>query len=187
MGDRTHDDTLVEQIRAGEIAAFERLFHTYYAPLCAFVAAYVESRALAQDVVADLFAWVWEQRAQWRVRGSVSTYLFGAARNRALNARRHQAVADRWKAEAALDPRVSGMGQGPQASDREVESRDLAHAMVRAVAALPERQQQAFNLRARSHLANAEIGAVMGISEKAVEKTLARAYKTLRDVLDEFV
>lgn len=56
----------VEGIRAGEEAAFEKLFEAYYRDLCAFAAGYVGSRNIAREVVQDVFLKIWVRRSRSR-------------------------------------------------------------------------------------------------------------------------
>jgi len=45
-----------------DVTAFEALFRAHYAALCHFVYGYVRSRAVAQELVQDLFLRLWENR-----------------------------------------------------------------------------------------------------------------------------
>src|SRR5690349_5507253 len=88
--DEASEQILVARVRAGDEAAFQELFFRYYRQLYTFVFGYIRSRSMAEDVVQDLLLSVWRQRADWHIRSSLRTYLFGAARNRALNLARDE-------------------------------------------------------------------------------------------------
>ncbi len=107
------DAILVERVRVGEAAAFERLFLTYYPSLCGFVDTYVHSEAIAEELVSDLFRRLWEQRERWTPTTSVASYLFGAARNCAIDYLKHQRVEQRvWprvpRRSGCCGPAISG-------------------------------------------------------------------------------
>src|ERR1700753_3578280 len=79
-------DELVARIRQGDSRAFETLYLAFYPPLCAFVATIIGNAAQSEDIVQDLLGRIWERRTWWRpTGGGPRRYLFGAARNRALN------------------------------------------------------------------------------------------------------
>src|SRR5215207_2149794 len=85
----------VERIRAGDEAAFEALFRALAPGLCTLVTRYVHSRDIAEEIVQDLFLDIWTRRAELAIDRSIAAYLFGAARNRALNhAKRERRVVD---------------------------------------------------------------------------------------------
>lgn len=175
-----NDREWVARIRGGDQAAFDALFDAYYAPLCEFVEAYVGSLALAEECVQDVFLHLWTRRAEWHVRDSVRQYLYGAARNEAINVRHRHRVAERWAARAEHDSALTAMATGPRAADERVRATELEAAVDRAIALLPPRRREAYRLRWRHQLSHAEIAAVMGISVKTVEMQLAYALKVLR-------
>ena len=84
------------RIRAGDTAAFERAFRTYHPALCKFACRYVHSRDVAQELVHDVFATLWEERARLRV-GKLKSYLYAAVRNSAISHLRHERVERRWR------------------------------------------------------------------------------------------
>jgi RNA polymerase sigma-70 factor (ECF subfamily) len=166
---------------ASSAAGFEALFREHYAPLCSFVLRYVGTRAVAEELVQDVFAALWEKRSQLRLR-SVKAYLFGAARNRALNHLAHQGVVVEWERRAALE---SGDGEADTAEDAHLrlEAEELSDALAAAVASLPERCRQTMVLRYQQRMSYAEIAEALGISAKGVENQLNRGLKALRERL----
>ncbi len=179
------DAELAARVRSGDMGAFETLFHAHYDRLCAFVLGYVDSRETAEDLVQELFARLWERRAEWEVRGSVRGYLYAAARNRALSHLRHARVVARWTESTVRD--IGLKGPSASSADDEVRSKELAAAIARAVGRLPPRRRQAYTLRWQHDLSLAEIAAVMGVTVKCVELHLAGASKAVREVVAEFV
>ena len=125
------------------------------------------------------------QRHLWEVPGPFHTYLFRAARNRAINYLRHERV------EAAFRERVaggSGDGVAPEARAADADEATVTHALAadigRSVAALPARCQEVFRLVRFHHLRYAEVAAVLGISVKTVEVHMGRALTALRARLE---
>jgi RNA polymerase sigma-70 factor (ECF subfamily) len=177
---------LIARIRAGDVQAFRQLFFAFYRPLCVYAAGYLRSDDIAEEIVQDLLLNIWASRATWQVKDDLERYLFGAARNRALNAVRNRDVADRWEKRAASEPEIPGMGQAPPAADAAVKRADLAAALDRAIRRLPERQRQTIMLRWRGQLSHADVAKVMGVSIKAVEINLSRAFRVLREELSAF-
>jgi RNA polymerase sigma-70 factor (ECF subfamily) len=181
------DAALAERVRAGDAAAFEALFRRHYDGLHAFAERYLRSPEAAEDVTVDVFARVWERRAEWKLRGSPRAYLYAAVRNEALAQLRRRRMVERAHADAARDERRPGMGAPPPGSDADVQARELAAAAEAAIAALPERTQEAFVLLRQHGLSYAEIALAMGISAKTVEVHVSRAFKALRAQLAPFL
>lgn len=171
---------LVARIRAGDPRAFEELFRREYAALCRFADRYVRDGAASEDLVQDLFASVWANRARLDLRGSVRAYLFTAVRNRALNARKHTLVEREWARDEST-PEVRALHRRPRRPDDILDEAER-HARVRAaIANLPERCRFVMQLRWQEQLSHSDIASIMGISLKGVEIQLARGFRTLRE------
>jgi RNA polymerase sigma-19 factor, ECF subfamily len=183
----TLDGELAARVQAGEAAAFEALFRRYYRRLYVFAEGYVRSPEVAEDLTVDVFARVWERRAEWSLRGSPRSYLYAAVRNEALAWLRRQRMIERAHEDAVRDERRPGMGGPPAPADAQVQAHELAEAVERAVGSLPERTREAFVLHRKHGLSYAEVGAAMEISPRTVEVLIRRAFKSLRAHLGAFL
>ncbi len=66
----SRDRAWIARVRASDAAAFEAMFRAYGETLCSFVNGYVRSRDEAQELVQDLFLWIWEHRYEWEGCGT---------------------------------------------------------------------------------------------------------------------
>jgi RNA polymerase sigma-70 factor, ECF subfamily len=179
---------LVARLRAGDESACEALFLAHFEALWRFAHGYVRSRAVAEEVVQEVFLQLWRDRAQAELRGSARAWLFAAVRNHALNHVRHERVvarlADRVAASAAV-PDESPVAMGAPLGDveGELEARDLDAVVERAIAALPERRRVAMSLRWNQGLSAPEIARVIGTTPEAVRVLLTRARTELAGLL----
>ncbi len=178
--EREGERELLERLRAGDETAFEALFRTYYNPLCIFAESYVHSAHLAEELVDDVFCWIWEHRTDWHVEHGAKPYLYGAVRNRALKQIARSRMAAQIEEEAGREDRVLAMGRPPRPTDERVVTDEFARAVELAVASLPPRCRQAYVLHRQHDLTYNQIAELMGTSVKTVENQLARALKTLR-------
>ncbi|HZS61609.1 MAG TPA: RNA polymerase sigma-70 factor [Gemmatimonadaceae bacterium] len=167
------DEELLARVRAGDNRAFEQLFRRYAEPLYDCAYGYVGSRDVAQDVVQQLFVTLWERRRIWQVSGTVATYLYRAVRNGSLNALRSN------RRRLAFGERISDV----PGIEQELEAADLARAVARIVARLPERCREVFRLNRYHHLTYAEVAEVLNLSVKTVENHMARSLRELRSRL----
>ncbi|HJU66100.1 MAG TPA: RNA polymerase sigma-70 factor [Gemmatimonadaceae bacterium] len=173
------DSTLVERIRAGDDGAFEAMFRDYYERLCLFTTGLVRSPETAEEIVQEVFLNIWTNRHGWQVRSGIAAYLYGAARNRALNHLQHLKV-ERLHEERTVREAQAFHAPGVPAADDVLLRQQTAEAVRAAIEQLPERARLAVTLRWQHQLRHAEIAEVMGISVKGVENQLARALVMLR-------
>lgn len=123
-----------------------------------------------QDVLLEL----WRRRELLAEESSPQAYLFQSTRNRALNYVRHERV--ERKGEPELIQRTEMTVPAP--SHLVEEEMDVA--LRKAVAELPDRCREVFELSRRDGLKYAEIAAVLGISVKTVEAQMGKALRSLR-------
>lgn len=145
----------------------------------------VRRHAANDEEAADLAAGAFEQAFRRletydERRGPVLPWLLRIARNHAIDARRRRRpVLSLDRAAERLDPAGDA---DPEVHVLAAEARaDLRSRLAR----LPLLQQEVLVLRYGNHLTSREIGQVVGKSEAATQKLLARALARLRENLDE--
>ena len=74
-------------LKNGNTAAFERLYKTYYVVLCKQAMTITRSSELAEEIVDDLFFYLWHHREELQVE-SLQAYLFFSVRNNSERVRR---------------------------------------------------------------------------------------------------
>jgi len=167
------------RVAAGDQFAFEQLFRTHYAPLCAFARQYLKDAERAEDLVQDLFFRLWQDRAKLNVTGSAKAYLFASVRNRCLNA-----------LEVMGRTRLLQDHEEPLMEEEGPSEDERAYRLARvdaAVEALPEERRRIFRMSRYEGLKYQEIADRLGISVKTVENQLGRALKTLREDLQDLL
>lgn len=163
-----------QRLRDGDEAVYETLFRTFSPGLCAFLTRYVGERAIAEELVQDVFLALWNQRATLHLTGSVQAYLYTAARNRALNALQHERVADRFRVTTLQ--RMTVVEAVVHGEAECIAALEFSDAMAR----LPTRCRLVFTLQRTHGMTYGEVAACLGISVKTVETQMGRALRTLR-------
>ena len=144
----------------------------------AYVASLLRDRSAAEEVTAQAFERAYRKRSTYRPgRGSQEAWLFGIARNAALDELR------RLKRRATLE----GEPEDVHATAPE----DHADAVVRratvraALAGLEPRDRDLVALKFQAGLSNTEIARVLAMSESNVGTKLHRAMEKLRRACSE--
>lgn len=181
------DSDLVASIRIGEKSAFELLYRDHYETLCHYALRWVESPAVAEDVVQDVFLRIWRRRTEWYVEGPLTAYLYAAVRNGALNRVRGARVRQLWAERTEREQLLDGPAMGGEEADGQLRADELQQAIEAAIADLAPRCREAFVLRRRHHLSYAEIATIMDIAPKTVEVQIGLALRTLRQKLQEWL
>jgi RNA polymerase sigma-70 factor (ECF subfamily) len=196
--DSTETRGLLEQVRAGDPQALERLLALYRRRLHAFVAARLDPRLRARLDPSDVV-----QETQIRIAGRIHDYLDHPpmpfhlwarklAYDRLLNTRReHREAARRsvdreiaWPERSSLllaRPLIAG---GPSPS-QQLAAREFAGRVSRAVAELAEADREVLLMRHAEELSYEEMACLLEIQPAAARKRYGRALLRLRKVLSD--
>lgn len=168
------EQELLARLREGDVDAFDALFRQWYPAVVRVAERIVRETALAEELAQEVFLGLWRRRESLDANGTPQSYLFQAVRNRALNHLRHNAVERKG---AVIIPLLV---EPVPAADEHVTAHDLAAAINSAVAALPPRCREVFQMSRDRGLRYSEIADTLGITVKAVEANMGRALKLLR-------
>ena len=157
---------------------FEALYRAARDDVYAYVAALLRDRAAAEDVTASAFERAYRKQRTFKAkRGSERAWLFGIARNAALDELR------RRKRSAALTADPADVDAAPAEDAADAALRRAA--LRTAVATLAPRERELIGLKFHAGLDNAELAAVLGVSVSNAGTLLHRAVQKLRKAIDE--
>ncbi len=156
---------------------FELLYRSSRDDVFAYVCTLLGDHAAAEDITAQAFERAYRRRVTFdRRRGEERAWLFGIARNAALDELRRR----RRLASLVAEPAELA---GVDVEDR-VEVALRRTAVRSALSGLPARDREVIALKFHGGLGNGELARVLGISESAAGTLLHRAMKKLRESCD---
>lgn len=165
-----------KEIKDGDREAFRKVFEKYYLRLHRFVWGYVNSKAVAEGLVQDLFTTLWEQRKQITIEHSIKAYLFRSARNKSIDWLRHKKVKDEWREEKK---QLNKQKEQADMSKRLHDKQMLAE-VKQAISQMPDRRREVFMLSRYEDMTYKEIAEFLDISPSTVETHMSKALAELR-------
>jgi RNA polymerase sigma-70 factor, ECF subfamily len=158
--------------------AFEELYRSSRNDLFAYVAGLLRDRSAAEDVTALAFERAYRRRSKFDPeRGTGRSWLFGIARNAALDELRRRGR----HAELTADPEDVGAPAPDDAADAALRRTTLRA----AIATLSARERELVALKFFAGLQNAEIARVIGTTESNAGTKLHRVVEKLRRACDD--
>lgn len=158
-------------------AAFERLYRSSRDDVFTYVRSLVRNQAAAEDVTAIAFERAYRRRSSFDPkRGSHRGWLFGIARNAALDELR------RGKRHAAL---LTDPPSDAASPEEETETTLRRETLRAAMATLSTRERELVALKFFAGLRTAEIAEVIGTGERAAAMRVHRTIEKLRSACDE--
>ena len=152
---------------------FESLYRSSRDDIYAYVSTLLRDPAAAEDITALAFERAYRRRRTFdRRRGEERAWLFGIARNAALDELRRR----RRVASLVTDP--EDVTEQDAGDDAEVALRRTT--VQTALAKLPAREREIVALKFHAGMSNAELARVLGISESNAGTLLYRTMEKLR-------
>jgi RNA polymerase sigma-70 factor, ECF subfamily len=159
----------IDQQPAPAAASFEALYRASAEAVFAYAASLLRDRSAAEEVTAAAFERAFRKRRSFDPRrGTQRAWLFGIARNAALDELRRR-------------KRAATLTDEPAAEDAVTEDLERRATVRAALAGLDPRDRELIALKFHAGLGNAEIGAVLGISANNAGTRVHRALTRLRE------
>ena len=186
-----HEKELIEQIRDNDKTAFTILIETNKDQVFRIAMGFVHDRALAEDIVQDVFIKFWEIRNDFELTAKLSTWLYRVTANMSINAIRKNKLSsvfssfsnkkygdnDSQTYESTLND------EGQKSADDDFRQEHIKVALKNSIDSLPKRQKMAFVLSKYQNFSYKEISEIMELSVSSVESLLHRAKINLQNKL----
>ena len=180
------DEALMLAYAGGRAAAFECLYDRHGKRLWRYLFRNTGNPALADDLGQEVWFAVVDAAPNYQVKAKFTTWLFTLA---------HHKLVDHWRSQR---PQLSLNEDSPEAMslaetlfansgfepERLQGRKDLARALLDALADLPEDQRAAFLLQAEGDLSVADIAAATGVPQETAKTRLRYARAKLRQALE---
>ncbi len=174
---------------AQSVAAFDRLYREHVDRMYRFAQRLCGSPDDAKDLVQETFLSAYRSLKNFRGESGVSTWLYTIAAHACQRMRRKRKGEP--ERELSLDALIStpdgdmplqipGEDLSPEAR---LQYKELRHSLFSAVHQLPKKYRMVLVLRDMEGLSAREVGAVMGLTERAVKSRLHRARLFVRHEL----
>ncbi len=184
------DAASLRALQAGEAGALDRLIARWQVPLHEFAYQYLRNRADAQELVAEVFVRLHQQRDRLRSGTILSGWLFATLSNLCSNHqrwRRRHATVSLDGADDDRQPPPAVPDRPELEPDRTLEKDEAMATLERALADLPHDLKVPLLLHHYNKMSYLEIGAVVNCSARGVETRLYRARQRLRDALGRYL
>ncbi len=176
------EPTLITQLQQGSERAFTLLFRRYYKDLVLFAGLFLPEREVCEDIVQSVFVAIWEKRAGVGIHTSFRSFLLKSVKNGCLDELRHRKVVWEHEADSALRQSIHNVS-----TEQYVFYSELASRIDEALAQLPEKQREVFEMSRMQGIKYKDIAKELNISERTIEERMAKSIKTLHKALKDYL
>ncbi len=173
---------LLWRISDDDESAYRSLFEQYYPPLCLFAKRYIEDKATREDIVQDVFSYIWEKRKSIAPNISARNYLITCVKNLCLNNLRKQEYLQNYQNEFIENAPVYSNGEEDIYTLKE-----LQELLTQTLEKLPIEYRVAFEMSRLEQKSMDEIAKTMGVSIRTVERYRNKALEILKNELKDYL
>lgn len=174
-----NDLLLLSRIKKGDVKAYEKLFRTYYEPLCYYADSFLNDMDNSEEIVQNLFYVFWKDRENIQILLSVKSYLYQAVQNRAFDYIKHLHIRSVY-CEKVCNGEFDTSSVLP---DEELEYKELEKTLAVLLKRLPDRQRKVFCMNRFKGQKYSEIADELSVSIKTVEADISKVLVFLRKEL----
>ncbi len=174
-----HIDYLaVENLKHGDVKAFDVLYCKYSARLYNFSSKYLKSDEEAEEVVQEVFFYIWDKRGGLKSDHSFNAYIFTIAHN-IIKKYFNKKIRD----NAFKNDLIYSLLQPENRLDQIIDYKFLLRKVEQYINSFPKRRKEIFIKRKFDGLSVKQIADELGISPNTVENQLASAQKQIKNKL----
>lgn len=181
-------DNLWKSLANSDEKIYKSLFDQYYLKLCHIAFMYVKDTFIAENLVGDLFFYLWKNRKTLQVNESIGAYLFAAIRNRAINYQNQASVNHeiRLSQYEELENYSTLESENNHPLEQMME-KELADKINMSINALPMQTRKVFELKREQNFSYEEIAMQLHISINTVRFHIKTAMRKLRMELEDYL
>ncbi|SOE19916.1 RNA polymerase sigma-70 factor, ECF subfamily [Spirosomataceae bacterium TFI 002] len=174
---------IVKSFKESPKKGFDLLFRKYYTNLCNHAIRFVYSREVAEDIVAEVFANIWQNKVYENITTSFRSYLYTSVRYRAYSIVKLE-ITRGSKTENNENDFARSNSSVVLQPDQIMHFHELTKRLDLAIQQLPPQARKAFQLNRLEGKKYAEVAEEMEITLSAVERLISRALARIRKELN---
>jgi RNA polymerase sigma-70 factor (ECF subfamily) len=173
----TSDEALMARIATGDCAAMRGLYLRHHVRVHRFAMRLVRNRAVAEDVVSEVFLDVWRQAGSFEGRSAVSTWLLAITRFKALS------ILRRKSEEELTEEGTTALPDPLDDPELAVQKKDAGEILRQCLTALTREHREIIDLVYYHEKSVEEAAQIVGIPPATVKTRMFYARKRLSGLL----
>lgn len=171
---------LIRLLSTGDEKAYKAIYLRYWRPLYSVALWKTRDQIVAEEMVQELFMQLWENR-QKIVIGNLEAYLKTALRYKIIGVIKTNLAASQTELTEGLEL------SSDLPADAGMDVEELSIALQQALALLPEKTRQVFQMSRFDQKSASEIAEQLGLTQRAVEYHITQALRLLRLHLKDYL
>lgn len=173
--DRDELRALMSAIAENDQEAFRKLYDLTHQKIYFFVCRMVKETQMAEDVVMETYTAVWKSAKNFQGRSKVQTWIYGIARNLAMNALKKKRP----------DVTIDDVPHLATADDAEIDGLDRKAVIAKGLLKISDKHREVLDLVFFQGFTYVEIADMLKVSENTIKTRVFYAKKSLYQILEK--
>ena len=170
-----------QKIKDGDIEAYEFIFRKYHSPLCMYVVGIIGRKDVAEEIIQDLFYYIWKERNSLQIKISLKSYLYKSVQNKAF-----QYIESMNVRAGYFKNKESDFDRFYENPHESLEFAELRKIIDKTLKKMPERRLTIFKMHRFYGKKYFEIAENLAVSVKTVEVEMSKALQSLRKEIENY-
>tara|TARA_R110002049_G_scaffold55382_6_gene153693 strand:+ start:121 stop:678 length:558 start_codon:yes stop_codon:yes gene_type:complete len=171
---------ILEEIAKQNRKVFKNFFDKHYEELVLYANGYLFDKDSSEDIVQEVFIYIWENADKMKIKSSLRGYLFTMVRNRCFNFLKSIKITDSYE---YLEFNIELITEYVFDSTEEEDKKIVYHQILKIVDTLPPKMQQIVKLKFLHNYKYSEIAKELDISINTVKTQLKRAKSKITELV----
>jgi len=180
--DLLYEKILITKLKSGDKSSFSSIFSFYYADLVSFAKTFVKDSNYSEEIVQDIFVYLWENHEVLMISSSLKSYLLKMVQNRCLNWLKHLKTRDLYNEFVIQNSSIFERDTENYILKSELESK-----IESALNVLPPEVKEAFLMSRFEGKRYQEIADIQFVSVRTIEDRIGKALNLLKLHLNDYL
>lgn len=176
------EQLLISKFSKGDADTFSEIFYMYYKDLVMYAYSFIKDMEEAEEIVQDTFVKLWEDHEKIDVRISLRSILLKSIHNRCIDLFRHKKIVCKHVDFITQNETIYDFN-----TDNYILMSDLNGLVSDAIAKMPVKYKEAFEMSRNEGLSYHEIADRLSVSLRTVEVRISKALMFLRVELKDYL
>lgn len=169
-----------EEIKKRNKDVFKTFFNKHYSAYVIYANGYLFDKAASEDIVQDVFVYLWENAERLNIQSSLKGYLYTMVRNKCLSYLKTLKITDRHH---ILEFNINLITEQVFVDNSEENKEIVYKHLLDTLETLPQKMQQVVKLKFLHNYKYSEIANEMNISINTVKTQLKRAKLKIAELI----
>lgn len=175
------EQEILNRLKNNDVACYKQLFELHYRKLFGISLKYVSIKEVAEEIVQDIFIYLWDERNKVQINTSLESYLITSVKNKSINY-----LKSKYGSKDFVEVTDSQYISNELSADAELEISELKNIIRHAIKNLPPKCGIIYHLSRNAGMTYQQIADELNVGKETVKTQMGIALLKIREHLNKY-